>query len=118
MPCQRMSVYTYTGSDCRIYKISNGTEIHGPVAAHTARHFHFIACNSLREIIIDNRLNRAVVQIIIGTDSKSQFEVRILPIINILLEWQIILQVSVIRFICRMTGCVVLRTNRHGAARG
>jgi len=113
MPCQRMSVDIHTGCRCGVDEVGHRTEIHDPAIVHTAGHFHGITGNSLCEITIDNSLDRAVVHIIIGPDGQSQLEIGVLRVIDVLLEWFIRFQVSVIRCVVRITHGVVLRTGRQ-----
>ena len=68
-------------------------EIHIAIAIHATGHLHGVACNGLIGVFTDHILDKGVVEIL---GSNAQFEIRILLIIDVLLECLVFIQVSII----------------------
>ena len=76
--------------------VLDGVEVHVTIAIDTTGHLHGVAGNGLREVLVDQLVNCRLLEIVVDDGTRSKLEVRILGIIDVLLESLVIVQVTIV----------------------
>ena len=91
-----MTVNIQASLSCCIHIVLHCFKIHVSIAIHATGHLHGIACNSLCEVLVGQFIDRRFLKIVWNGSTYTQLEIRILGIVDILLERLVLIEVSII----------------------
>ena len=91
-----MTIYAKTCICSGFYILLHGLEVHIAVAIYATGHLHGVTSNRLTEILIDQVLERVVVQIVIDGCTGTEFKIGVLGLVDILFQSLVLVKVSIV----------------------